>query len=111
MITIKFEIENNRAVALDQGSAKECEKINLKKNEENNYSYDMQKYPLKEVGECNFVDEGEYWNIVHTEVSKDYQGQGIAKRLVEDVIDNANKNGKKIKADCSYAKKILENLT
>ena len=43
MITIKFEIENNRAVALDQGSAKECEKINLKKNKENNYSYDMQK--------------------------------------------------------------------
>ena len=48
------------------------------------------------------------WNIVHTEVNSKYQGQGIARKLVENVIENAHKNNKQLKADCSYARRILE---
>lgn len=81
MIEIKFEKENNKSVAYD-----------------NNI----------EIGECVFVEEREYWNIVHTEVSPLYQGQGIARKLVESVIENARIYDKKLMADCSYAKKILE---
>ena len=80
MIDIKFEKENNKSVAYDN---------NIK------------------IGECVFMEDGGYYNIVHTEVSSEYQGKGIARKLVECVIENAKKSNKKIIADCSYAKKIL----
>ena len=81
MIEIKFEKENNKSVA---------------------YEYNTK------IGECVFIEDGEYWNIIHTEVSHLYQGQGIARKLVEKVIENAKIYDKTVVADCSYAKKILE---
>ena len=81
MIEIKFEKENNKAVAYDNKTT---------------------------IGECVFIEDGEYWNIVHTEVSSLYQGQGIARKLVEKVIEKAKINDRKIMADCSYAKRIIE---
>ena len=81
MIEIKFEKENNKAVAYDNKTA---------------------------IGECVFIEDGEYWNIVHTEVSSLYQGQGIARKLEEKVIENAKLYDRKIIADCSYAKRIIE---
>ena len=61
-----------------------------------------------QVGECDFLETEDYWNITHTEVNDEYQGQGIARKLVECIIENAKKENKKIIAECSYAKKILE---
>ena len=81
MIEIIFEKENNRAVAYDN---------------------------TIQVGECDFLETENYWNITHTEVNNEYQGQGIAKKLVECIIENAKKENKKLIAECSYAKKILE---
>ena len=81
MIDIKFEKENNKSVAYDN---------NIK------------------IGECVFMEDGGYYNIVHTEVSDLYQGQGIARKLVENVIENAKIYNKKLMADCSYAKRIIE---
>lgn len=81
MIEIKFDKENNKSVAYD-GNTK--------------------------IGECVFVETENNWNIIHTEVSNLYQGQGIARRLVECVVENAKKYNKKVIADCSYAKKIVE---
>ena len=46
---------------------------------------------------------------MHTEVSKLYQGQGIARKLVESIIENAQKYNKNLIAECSYAKKVIEN--
>jgi len=66
------------------------------------YDYD------KKIGECNFIESENCWNIVHTEVDSSYQGQGIARKLVECIIENAKNNNKNIVADCSYAKRILE---
>jgi len=78
MIDIKFE--NNKSVAYDGNN---------------------------KIGECDFIESNDTWNIVHTEVDNSYQGQGIARRLVESVIENAKVNNKKLVADCSYAKKVI----
>ena len=80
MIKIKFEKEINKAVAYDSNT---------------------------KIGECAFIEEGKYFNIFHTEVSDLYKGQGIAKRLVEEIIKNAKKYNKELVADCSYAKRII----
>ena len=80
MIKIKFEKEINKAVAYDSNT---------------------------KMGECAFIEEGKYWNIFHTEVSDLYKGQGIAKRLVEEIIKNAKKYNKELVADCSYVKRII----
>lgn len=81
MINIVFEKENNRVLALEND---------------------------KKIGECDFTENKNIWNIVHTEVDKNYQGQGIARKLVEKVVEEADKNSKDISASCSYAKKIIE---
>ena len=59
------------------------------------------------IGECAYIELENSWNIIHTEVNKLYQGQGIAKKLVECVIENSKKFDKKLVAECSYAKKII----
>ena len=61
-----------------------------------------------EIGECNFEETEDIWNITHTEVNEKYQGQGIAKKLVENVMENAKRLNKSIEATCSYAKKVIE---
>lgn len=82
MIEIKFENINNKSIAYDN---------------------DMK------VGECEFIEQEGGWNIIHTEVSDLYQGQGIARKLVESIIENAKRSNKNIIAECSYAKKVIEN--
>ena len=62
------------------------------------------------IGECDFIESEEGWNIIHTEVNNSYQGQGIARKLVECVIENAKKCNKSIVAECSYAKKVIEKI-
>ena len=80
MVKIMFEKEKNRAVAYDNNT---------------------------QIGECDFIETEEYWNIMHTGVDKSYRGQGIAKKLVEEVIENAKVYNKKLIADCSYARKLI----
>lgn len=82
MIEIKFDKNNNKSIAYDN---------NIK------------------IGECEFIESEECWNIIHTEVSNLYQGQGIARRLVESIIENAKQHNKNLIAECSYAKKVIEN--
>ena len=62
------------------------------------------------IGECNYIECEDSWNIIHTEVSELYQGQGIARKLVENIVENAKKSNKKIIAECSYAKKVIEKI-
>ena len=81
MIEIKFEEKSNKSIAYDNN---------------------------KVIGECEFIEQQENWNIVHTEVNNSYQGQGIARKLVETIIENAKKQNKNVIADCSYAKKVIE---
>lgn len=78
MIQIKFE--NNKSVVYDGNN---------------------------KIGECKFIEIENTWNITHTEVDSLYQGQGIARKLVEVVIENAKIQNKKLIADCSYANKVI----
>ena len=80
-------------------------KIEFNKNNKRSIAYDNNM----EIGECVFIEQEEYWNIIHTEVSKLYQGQGIARKLVECIIEKAEENNKKLIAECSYAQKLIGN--
>ena len=46
--------------------------------------------------------------ITHTIVSPSLQGQGIARKLVEKVMQIAKEKGYQVTASCSYAKHYLE---
>lgn len=81
MIKIKLEIKNNKSLAYDNNIV---------------------------VGECEFINEEGIWNIIYTEVNRAYQGQGIAKKLVEIILEEAKKSNKKVIAECSYANKLLK---
>ena len=60
-----------------------------------------------QLGECDFEEPTDTWYIPLTDVDSAYGGQGIAKKLVESVIQNANIRNKKLEATCSYAKKLI----
>jgi len=76
--------------------------IKFEKNKVTAYAEDIK------IGECVFTEDKGVWNIIHTEVDDSYQGRGIAKQLVECVLENAKKNENDVIADCSYAKRIIE---
>lgn len=44
----------------------------------------------------------------HTEVKESLAGQGVARKLVENLVDRAREEKFKIVPTCSYAKKVLE---
>lgn len=67
-------------------------------------AYDGEKL----IGECDFETDGKIWNAIHTEVDPNYGGQGIAKKLVQCLAENAALNGAKIKPVCSYVVKEFE---
>lgn len=84
MITIEFNKQQSKAIAYDD---------------------------TIKIGECAFLETNDYWNIIHTVVDNSYRGQGIARKLVDCVIENAKAYNKKIIAECSYAKHIIEKET
>ena len=79
-------------------------KINFDKKNKKSVAYDDNNI----IGECIFIENKEYWNIIHTEVDKLHQGKGIARKLVEKIIKEAKKNNKILISECSYAKRIIE---
>ena len=62
----------------------------------------------EEIGECDYQVSESGWNIYHTGVLREFEGKGIAKRLVYKVLEEAERNCAKVQASCSYARKILE---
>ena len=62
----------------------------------------------QEIGECDYEVRDGKWAIVHTIVSPAFGGRGIAKNLVNKLVDEARKEGIKIIPICSYAKKLFE---
>ena len=80
-IDVKFDSENCRSVAFDVD---------------------------KQVGECDYEVSKDGWNIYHTEVLPEYEGKGIAKRLVYKLLEESEKNKVGLMATCSYARKVIE---
>lgn len=81
MIDIRFESEKHRAAAYDND---------------------------KEIGESTYSTAGAIWIIDHTKVDKAYGGQGIAKKLVAAIVENARKANVKIMPLCPFAKREFE---
>ncbi len=61
------------------------------------------------IGELTYTHEdSDVITIDHTEVSDDYRGQGLAKKLVLKSVDYARENELSIKPVCPYTKVVLE---
>ena len=61
----------------------------------------------RRIGVAEFDAQDGRWSITHTEVDPAYGGQGIARRLIEEIIAEARRTGKKIVPVCSYAEKMM----
>ena len=61
----------------------------------------------KRIGVAEFDAQDGRWSITHTEVDPAYGGQGIARRLIEEIIAEARRTGKKIVPVCSDAEKLM----
>src|SRR5699024_8109888 len=55
----------------------------------------------------DFDKDGDYV-IKHTEVQDSLSGQGAGKRLVDTMVDFARQEDKKIKAECTLARSVME---
>ncbi|MBR6286439.1 MAG: N-acetyltransferase [Bacteroidaceae bacterium] len=68
-------------------------------------AYDNGKF----IGQCVFRPEGSAkWVITLTEVTPSYSGKGIARMLVEKVIEEARAHNMKIIPFCSYARNMMK---
>lgn len=81
MVDIVFEKDNKRAAAFD--------------SKEN-------------IGECTFSQSEKIWIIDHTFVNDNYKGQGLARKLVDKVVEEAKKAGAKIIPLCPYALSLFQ---
>ena len=61
----------------------------------------------KHVGECEYSDSGTVWVIAHTGVEPCYEGRGIARKLVNKVVEAAREKHVRIIPLCPYAKKMM----
>lgn len=59
------------------------------------------------IGECDYLVNGYVWSITRTFVEKAYGGQGIAGKLVDEVAEQARKEGAKLIPLCTYAAKRM----
>lgn len=80
MIQIQFERDRQRAAAYDGDTL---------------------------VGFCEIQTTDNAWTIVHTEVDPAYGGQGIARKLVQAICEQAEKENAEIVPVCTYAKRVL----
>lgn len=60
------------------------------------------------VGLCAYAEDGAVWTACHTEVDPVYGGQGIAARLVDELVRAARERGVKIVPTCSYVLRQFE---
>lgn len=80
--------------------------MEIKKSELKFYIGEDEENPLAEI--C-IADKDENTLVIeHTNVSQALAGQGVAKLLVEKVVEFARKENKKVIPKCTYAKSQFE---
>lgn len=62
----------------------------------------------KIIGLCEYKINDSVIDIYHTEVDKAYGGKGIAKKLLDEVVNLARNENKKIYPKCSYVAKKFD---
>lgn len=82
--------------------------LTIQKGENKFYIGDDIKEPLAEI---TFVESGEDRIVVdHTYVSNELRGQGVAGKLVEEVVQYAREKNKRIIPLCPYVKKKMDKI-
>ena len=76
-------------------------KIEFKINENNRGSFFIKKDD-KQIAELDFDLKDNVLNAFHTGVRKELEGQGIAAKLFDKLVEYARKNNYKIIPSCSY---------
>ena len=69
------------------------------------------KYEYHIDGHCAYItydDQDGNMHLTHTIVPEELAGKGLAKMLLEDVLEQIKKAGKKAVAKCSYIVKYQE---
>lgn len=98
--------ENIKDMIMKEEISQDPIRVVFEEAERQSAAYDGEKM----IGECQYnVDWTGNWVIVHTGVRPEYNGRGIARRLVECVIAAAQERGAKIIPVCSYAQKVMTN--
>lgn len=63
----------------------------------------------REVGEITYADRGDdVWVFNHTYVNPSHRGGGVAGGLLQALVDEAIKQGKKIHPTCSFVVRAFE---
>ena len=62
----------------------------------------------KLAGQCTYVVRDGFWDLEHTIVDPVYGGQGLAGKLVQELVSKARERGVKTIPTCSYALKTFE---
>ncbi len=62
----------------------------------------------KIIGLCEYKINDSVIDIYHTEVDRAYGGRGIAKKLLDEVVNLARNENKKIFPTCSYVAKKFD---
>ena len=60
------------------------------------------------IAELSYVRDDGTMTIDHTEIHEKLRGEGIGQDMIKAAVEYARANGLKIKADCPYAKKVIE---
>lgn len=80
-------------------------KVKIVFEEQNNRS--AAYFDGKQIGECEFSTSATRWIINHTGVRPEFEGKGIAKKLLLKVIEAAREKNVIIMPLCSYARKVM----
>jgi uncharacterized protein len=62
----------------------------------------------EELGFLSYMPDGEVLTIDHTEVSPQAEGQGLGKKLVEQIVQYARKEDKQLDPQCPFAQAVIE---
>lgn len=62
----------------------------------------------EELGFLNYLPDGDVLTVEHTEVYSQAEGQGLGKKLVEQVVEYARNEGKRIDPQCPFAQAVIE---
>lgn len=84
-------------------------KILIKDQE--NKGFAMARIENKRAGVMTYLKPSpEYIIIEHTIVEPEFKGKGVAKMLLNKVVDMARENNLKIEPECSYAAAMFKKL-
>lgn len=85
--------------------------IEIKKTEEGTKGYFAALDGNKEAGRMSYTFAGETKMIIdHTEVSDEYRGQNIGKRILMEVVKYAREKKIKIIPLCPFAKSVFDKI-